>query len=214
LLSPPCGANPATAINQAVSNGNVISISGVTGTIANLAFTDANGGALDGDASGLTTNDGEAIFLFTDTVNDNIGRHRLKLRVSQEIEMKKPYHYTECGLDYVYLVDGFKVIETAHGPAVQVSNASKLDRTIALAVVRHQSRLTGQEVRFLRGLLDMTQEELGRTLGKDDQTVARWEKGKSKWHVPARLPCARHLPNAFCQLGPVRRYTYTCAHDI
>ena len=66
------GADPATAINQAVSNGNVISISGVTGTITNLAFTDANGGALDGDSSGLFTNDGEEIFLFTDTVNDNI----------------------------------------------------------------------------------------------------------------------------------------------
>ena len=65
------GADPATAINAAVSNGNVISISGVTGTF-NLAFTDANGGALDGDTSGLFTNDGEEIFLFTDTGNDNI----------------------------------------------------------------------------------------------------------------------------------------------
>lgn len=66
------GADPATAINQAVSNGNVISISGVTGAIGNIAFTDANGGALNGDSSGLFTNDGEEIFLFTDTVNDNI----------------------------------------------------------------------------------------------------------------------------------------------
>src|SRR5215475_14435854 len=66
------GADPATAINAAVSNGNVISISGVTGTIGNIAFTDASGGALDGDSSGLFTNDGEEIFLFTDTVNDNI----------------------------------------------------------------------------------------------------------------------------------------------
>ncbi|WP_314963389.1 DUF5801 repeats-in-toxin domain-containing protein [Bradyrhizobium cosmicum] len=63
---------PATVINQAVSNGNVITISGVTGAIGNIAFTDANGGALDGDSSGLFTNDGEAIFLFTDTANDNI----------------------------------------------------------------------------------------------------------------------------------------------
>src|SRR6266545_5261290 len=65
------GADPATALNQAVSNSNVISISGVTGTI-NVTFTDANGGALDGDSSGLFTNDGEEIFLFTDAVNDNI----------------------------------------------------------------------------------------------------------------------------------------------
>src|SRR6185436_67826 len=66
------GADPATALNRAVSSANVISISGVTGTLDNIAFTDAAGGALDGDASGLSTNDGEAIFLFTDTVNDNI----------------------------------------------------------------------------------------------------------------------------------------------
>jgi putative transcriptional regulator len=94
--------------------------------------------------------------------------------------MKKPYHYTECGLNYVYLVDGFEVLETAYGRVVQVANAGKLDRAIALAVVRRQSRLTGQEVRFLRGLLDMTQAEFGATLGKDAQTVARWEKGKTE----------------------------------
>ncbi len=97
--------------------------------------------------------------------------------------MKKPYHYTECGLDYVYLVDGFEVTRTAHGPVVEVANAGKLDRAIALAVVRQQKRLTGQEVRFLRGLLDMTQAELGAALGKDAQTVARWEKGKTE--IPA-----------------------------
>jgi hypothetical protein len=65
------GADPATALNQAVSNGNVISISGVTGTI-NVTFTDASGGVLDGDSSGLFTNDGEEVFLFTDPLNDNI----------------------------------------------------------------------------------------------------------------------------------------------
>jgi putative transcriptional regulator len=94
--------------------------------------------------------------------------------------MKKPYHYTECGLDYIYLLDGFEVTKTAYGPAVRVANASRLDRAIAQIVVRDQNRLTGQEVRFLRGLLDMTQSELGNALGKDAQTVARWEKGKTE----------------------------------
>lgn len=94
--------------------------------------------------------------------------------------MSKPYHYTECGLDYVYLLDGCAITETGYGPLVEVVNASKLDRAIALAVVLHQNRLTGQEVHFLRGLLDMTQDELGRALGKDAQSVARWEKGKTE----------------------------------
>lgn len=95
-------------------------------------------------------------------------------------QMKKPYHYIECGLDYVYLLDGFETIRTACGRAVRVANASKLDRAIAQIVVRDQNRLTGQEVRFLRGLLDMTQSDLGSALGKDAQTVARWEKGKTE----------------------------------
>jgi DNA-binding transcriptional regulator YiaG len=94
--------------------------------------------------------------------------------------MKKPYHYTECGLDYIYLLDGFEVVKTGYGAAVRVANASKLDRAIAQIVVRDQNRLSGQEVRFLRGLLDMTQAELGNALGKDAQTVARWEKGKTE----------------------------------
>ncbi|NJM91987.1 MAG: helix-turn-helix domain-containing protein [Rhodospirillaceae bacterium] len=83
-------------------------------------------------------------------------------------------------MDYVYLLDGFETIRTAYGRAVRVANASKLDRAIAQIVVRDQSRLTSQEVRFLRGLLDMTQAELGSALGKDAQTVARWEKGKTE----------------------------------
>src|SRR3546814_544015 len=90
--------------------------------------------------------------------------------------MKKPYHYTECGLDYVYLVNGFEVIDTGYGPVVQVMNASKLDRAIADAVVRRQSRLVGREVRFLRGILDMTQAEFGKALGKDAQSIARDRK--------------------------------------
>jgi len=93
---------------------------------------------------------------------------------------KNMYHYTECGLDYVYLTSGFKVHKTTYGDAVEVENASKLDRVIALMVVHRQGRLTGQEVRFLRGLMDMTQAELGEYLGKDAQSIARWEKGKNE----------------------------------
>jgi len=91
-----------------------------------------------------------------------------------------PHHYTECGLDYIYLTDGFEVIRTDHGPVVHIENASKLDRAIASTVIRFRKRLGGNEVRFLRGLMDWTQEELGQTLGKDAQAVARWEKGKTQ----------------------------------
>ena len=93
--------------------------------------------------------------------------------------MAEPYHYTECGLDYVYLANGYTVHPSAYGDAVEVDHASALDRAIALAVIRHQRSLTGQEVRFLRGLLDLTQAELAELLGKDAQSVARWERMKN-----------------------------------
>lgn len=44
----------------------------VTGVVSGMAFTDANGAPLDGFDSGLNTADGEDIFLFTDTINNNV----------------------------------------------------------------------------------------------------------------------------------------------
>ena len=60
----------ATPIGAAESDGNVVTFA-PTGTLGNIALTDANGAPLDGDDSGLVTTGGEAILLYTDT-NDNI----------------------------------------------------------------------------------------------------------------------------------------------
>ncbi|MFC7332447.1 helix-turn-helix domain-containing protein [Rhodocista pekingensis] len=97
-----------------------------------------------------------------------------------EAETGTRHHYVECGLDYVWLEGGFVREETAYGPAVRVEHASALDRAIAEAVVRHRRHLTGQEVRFLRGLMDLTQEGLAALLGKDAQSVARWERARTR----------------------------------
>lgn len=94
--------------------------------------------------------------------------------------MNEMYHYAECGLDYVYLVNGYTVHDTGYGPAVEIEHADQLDRQIALFIVNQQGPLTGQEVRFLRGLLDLTQSELGELLGKDAQSVARWERKRTE----------------------------------
>src|SRR5215470_3023084 len=64
------GFNPNGAIGAAESPGNVVTFN-PTGTLGNIALTDANGAPLDGDDSGLVTTGGDAIFLFTD-VKDNI----------------------------------------------------------------------------------------------------------------------------------------------
>lgn len=85
------------------------------------------------------------------------------------------YHYTMCGLDYVYLLDGFREHKTEYGEGVSIERADSLDRAIAAMVIASQSRIRGQEVRFLRSLVHQSQTELANNLGLRRLTVARWE---------------------------------------
>ena len=84
-------------------------------------------------------------------------------------------HYTDCGLDYVYLANGFTWHETEYGPGVSIDDMDGLHQAIARHVVLSETRLRGQEVRFLRAMLDLSQEDLARPLGATRVTVARWE---------------------------------------
>ncbi len=98
---------------------------------------------------------------------------------------KRPYHYTECGLDNVYLVNGFKLVETPRGRGVQIENMPGLHRAIGRFLLEEKKQLTGRELRFLRHELNMTQETLSHLVGVNVQTVARWEKGQSDVPGPA-----------------------------
>ncbi len=97
----------------------------------------------------------------------------------------KPYHYTECGLDDVYLLNGYKRHQTPYGDGVTVDNADGLYKAIAEYICFNKATLNGKEIRFLRKLLDLTQAELAVWLACDQQTVARWEKGRTTIPGPA-----------------------------
>jgi putative transcriptional regulator len=85
------------------------------------------------------------------------------------------YHYTMCGLDYIYLQDGFTEHETEYGRGVSIERADSLDKVIAWHVVTSLTRLRGQEVRFFRAMIKCSQAELALELGVKRLTVARWE---------------------------------------
>jgi putative transcriptional regulator len=89
------------------------------------------------------------------------------------------YHYTMCGLDNVYLENGYEIHQTPQGRGVSIEHADILDKAIARAIVYGTSPLTGKEFRFLRSQLDKTQLEIAGLFGTDTQTVARWEKGEN-----------------------------------
>jgi DNA-binding transcriptional regulator YiaG len=102
------------------------------------------------------------------------------------------YRYTECGLDYVYLRNGFQIEKSSRGNVAYVSNATALDRAIAQILVDRQPRLKGQEVRFLRGLMDMSLAELARVLRLGVDTVARWENDRFEVSLTADI-AVRHM---------------------
>jgi DNA-binding transcriptional regulator YiaG len=88
----------------------------------------------------------------------------------------KQHHFVECGLDNIWLVNGFKIVETKHGRGIAIDDLPKLYEAIARGLVTGSASLRGREIAFLRRRLRKTQAELASDLGVDKQTVGRWER--------------------------------------
>ena len=86
------------------------------------------------------------------------------------------YHYTGCGLDNVWLCNGYTLHEDAYGQSVSIDNLDSLHRAIGSFLADKAAPLTGAEARFLRIEMDLSQKRLGELLGRDAQTIALWEK--------------------------------------
>lgn len=86
------------------------------------------------------------------------------------------YHYTQSGLDNVWLQNGFTYDETPYGRGVRIENVHGLHVAIGCALVEKPGHLTGPEFRFLRKEMELSQGRLGELMGKSDQSVANWEK--------------------------------------
>ena len=79
------------------------------------------------------------------------------------------YRYHECGLSNIYLVNGFNVIETPLGKAVSVHNVDGLHRAIGMFLITNCRNLSGDEIRFLRNEMLMSQKILSALLGVSEQ---------------------------------------------
>jgi DNA-binding transcriptional regulator YiaG len=87
------------------------------------------------------------------------------------------YHYTESGLRNVWLVNGYTMHDTHFGPAVSFQDLDGLTVAICTALTKKPGPLTGGELRYLRsGGMLLSQPALGKLMGTDGQSVARWEK--------------------------------------
>lgn len=100
-------------------------------------------------------------------------------------EVKAPFHYKGCGLDDIWLMNGYDVEKVEGEEVVSVRNLDGLWEAIAAYLVTRKKVLGGKEIRFLRTQLNLTQSELARLLGCDGQQVARYEKGANRMPGPA-----------------------------
>lgn len=94
------------------------------------------------------------------------------------------YHYTMCGLDNVWLENGYTIHDTKYGSGVSIDHADELDRLIAMELVKKKGPLCGKELRFLRISLGLSQEGLSKLVGVKEQTVSLWERRKEDQAVP------------------------------
>ena len=99
--------------------------------------------------------------------------------MKMENKENSEYHYTECGLDDVY-IEQLKVIVDDHGEeTIAIPYVNQLHKVIAQSIVESSSTMTGKRLRFLRTEMGLTMAELGKIVHKDQQSIGRWERGEN-----------------------------------
>ena len=86
------------------------------------------------------------------------------------------FHYTQCGLDNVWLENGYDVKTTPYGKAVAVHDVDGLHALLAAQLAKNPGPLSGKEFRFLRAWLGMTQETLAGLMGVTEGALSLWER--------------------------------------
>ena len=86
------------------------------------------------------------------------------------------YHYTESGLDNVWLENGYTVMKTPYGKATSVVDADALHELLAISLTDKKGRITGKEFRFLRTMACLSQKSLAHMVGVSEQALSLWER--------------------------------------
>ncbi len=119
------------------------------------------------------------------------------------------YHYTECGLDNIYLLNGFRITPGPRGKTIHIENLEGLHKAIGTMLVSEKKHIDGREFRFLRHELNMTQQNLAALLGVNVQAIARWENEKTVIAGPAqrviRLLYSEKMSGNQAICGPLER---------
>lgn len=89
------------------------------------------------------------------------------------------YHYTECGLNNVFIEGIEPMIDDDGDEVIQIPFINALHTSIALGIISHENSMSGAELRYLRSEMGLTQSELATLIHVDRQTIGRWERGET-----------------------------------
>jgi putative zinc finger/helix-turn-helix YgiT family protein len=93
-------------------------------------------------------------------------------------EAKETYHYTESGLDNVY-INNVTVHRCSCGEFfASIPSVVKVNQVIALALIEKRSSLRGKEVKYLRKNAGLSAKVFAEHIGINKSTLSRWEHEK------------------------------------
>ena len=119
------------------------------------------------------------------------------------VTSRENHRYTASGLPNVVLVDvEIRRCRECGTAEVVIPRMEELFRTIALAVIKKPSRLSGAEVRFLRKQLGWSGADFAEHMGVDASTVSNWENDRS----PIGTTSDRLLRLMVVHKAPVENY--------
>jgi len=111
---------------------------------------------------------------------------RAEFYIKGREHLPEPYHFKAAGLPNIYLLNGVTFEDDPdHGPLITVVNMRCLLRAIGLHIIEKPMPMTGDEFRFLRKQMKLTQNELAKRMRVTDQTIANYEKESTKALGPA-----------------------------
>jgi len=91
---------------------------------------------------------------------------------------KEVYHYTESGLDNVYL-ENVEIYRCECGEEfASIPAIIELNSVIGLNLIKKKTYLNGSEIRFLRKNAGLTAKSFAAYIGVNKSTLSRWENNK------------------------------------
>ena len=99
---------------------------------------------------------------------------------------RENYRYDGAGLPGVTLVDvAVSRCQACGDDNVELKHPQALHHAIAARVIRKPGRLSREEVRFLRAILELSGVDLARVMGASPVSISRWENGRAPIGVQA-----------------------------